>query len=181
MKLNSNATYLFTYSPGPAHQHNKNNPKNNSDSHDYKRDSSYNTGFQQDVLEFAGRCFINQNTLEQRKMKREERLISVRLYIRSFYLSEVLGNNSSTVLYLCFIASWYTFPLRILSSPSAARGIICSAFLKEVVTLNAQFRKAIIWTWSNGMNHQSLSVPWIPESSEGSDPTTAQTVLLLHS
>lgn len=74
-KSNLSAAYLFTYPPGPAHQHNENNPKNNPQSHDYKGDPSHNTGFQQDVPEFAGRCFINQNTLEQREMKREKKKV----------------------------------------------------------------------------------------------------------
>lgn len=70
-KSNPSAAYLFSYPLGPAHQHNENNPKHNPQSHDYKGDPSHNTGFQQDVPEFAGRCFIYQNTLEQREMKRK--------------------------------------------------------------------------------------------------------------
>lgn len=72
-KSNLRAAYLFTCPLGPACQHNENNPKHNPQSHDYKGDPSHNTGFQQDVPEFAGRCFINQNTLEQRDTMREKK------------------------------------------------------------------------------------------------------------
>lgn len=84
-KSNASAAYLFSYPLGPACQHNENNPKHNPQSHDYKGDPSHNTGFQQDVPEFAGRCFINQNTLEQREMKRK------------------LKKNPTLYLFLCFL------------------------------------------------------------------------------
>lgn len=73
-KPNASAAYLFSYPLGPAGQHNENNPKHNPQSHDYKGDPSHNTGFQQDVPELAGRCFINQNTLEQTEMKKEKQV-----------------------------------------------------------------------------------------------------------
>lgn len=72
-KSNLRAAYLVTCPLGPACQHNENNPKHNPQSHDYKGDPSHNTGFQQDVPEFAGRCFINQNTLEQRDTMRKKK------------------------------------------------------------------------------------------------------------
>lgn len=103
-KSNLSAAYLFTYPPGPAHQHNENNPKTNPQSHDYKGDPSHNTGFQQDVPEFAGRCFINQNTLEQREMKRGKKKKRF-IYFCAFYKITFVKGRETTLPQLSTTAS----------------------------------------------------------------------------
>lgn len=102
-KPNASAAYLFSYPLGPAGQHNENNPKHNPQSHDYKGDPSHNTGFQQDVPELAGRCFINQNTLQQREMKKGK--TSLFIYFRAFCKITFVKGRETTLSQLSTTAS----------------------------------------------------------------------------
>lgn len=132
MRSDPSAPHLVPCLPGPAHQHDEHEPKNHPQSHDDKGDSSHHAGFQQDVLEFAGRAVINQNALEQRQTKRNGKdLFLLPLYVRLLYFRDGWGNNTPTAPCLCFPALGTPSPPSSRSSPCMARGIVSSAAQRQ--------------------------------------------------